>query len=113
MSESVPELLARIRKENESVIQLKTFVKNTISAAEGEKVFRLINKHLVKKNEIVFSFKDIYNMSNEFLDSAFGQALDAYGEDVFKEHIKFKIYKINLSIFFNSYIEQYIKKQSN
>lgn len=64
--------------------------KIAVSSKDGDKVFKIIQKLLVKKTKITIDFNNIQLITSSFLNSAIGQLYSEFKPTILKKYIKFK-----------------------
>ena len=87
-------------------IQLKNTSHSFSSNKDGLILFNIFERTIKEKSSILLEIDNEIAMSSSFLNSSFGEALNLYGLDVLKSHIKIKTSKNQFERISN-YISKY------
>lgn len=85
---------------------LKDIVKNSSSNDQGSVLFELMKNAFLQKDVILLHVDSDLSMSSSFLNSSFGEFLDSYGLNSFKQTVKFRGSKSQF-LRLSDYISQY------
>lgn len=85
-------------------INLMDSVSGTSTNMEGCTLFAVISKELESNNTIRLSLKDATPMSSSFMNSSFGELVDRFGMETFKNNIRL----INYTPSQAEYIKHYL-----
>ncbi len=72
----------------DTIITLMDCVSGTSTNVEGYTLFTLLSKEIEKNNIVKLSLKDSTPMSSSFMNSSFGELVDKYGLDKFRDHVR-------------------------
>lgn len=86
------------------IINIKKQVKGTSTNMEGLTLKCLLQPYFEKREKVSVSFERTTPMSSSFFNSSFGELIDEYGYDLFKEIV----IPTNITAQHMSLIKQYI-----
>jgi hypothetical protein len=89
----------------DKIITVVDSVTGTSTNVEGCTLYNIIAKEIEGGNIVKLSLKDCTPMSSSFMSSSFGELVDKYGMDKFREHVRL----INYTPTQAERIQQYLK----
>jgi len=55
--------------------------------ADGNRLYATLKPYFIKNKVVYLSFENTIPMSSSFFNSSFGELIDEFGSDMFKEHV--------------------------
>lgn len=87
------------------IINIKKQVKGTSTNTEGLTLKCILEPYFKNREKVQVSFDKTTPMSSSFFNSSFGELIDEYGYDVFKDIVR----PVNITSQHMSLIKQYIQ----
>lgn len=84
---------------------VKNLIAGSYSSSDGFSLFCILEPDFIHSNRIEVSLKDFPPMSSSFFNSSFGELIDKYGIQKFRETVKFSNLTNSQAQLLRKYIE--------